>query len=78
MKSTFILNHINQLLLFAATYVPEYISENLFSALSATISTQKKLGHVNLDIWESQWSRKSPFAKTCVCKMRTLFDFLNL
>ena len=46
MKSTFILNHNNQLLLIAATYVWECISEYLFSVLFANISTQKKLDHV--------------------------------
>ena len=46
MKSTFILNHINQLQLIAATYVRECISEYLFSVLFANISTQKKLDHM--------------------------------
>ena len=82
MKSTFILNHINQLQLIAATYVRECISEYFFSVLFANISTQKKLDHML--IWrfaKDNGQEKSffgLFVKVSVREMIKLSDFLNL
>ena len=76
-----IISTVSELQLIAATYIWEYINENLFSVLFAIINTQKNFNHVTLDICKSIWSWKTLFCsiRGSFCSGNNKFcEFLNL
>ena len=76
-----IISTVSELQLIAATYIWEYINENLFSVLFAIINTQKNFNHVTLDVCKSIWSWKTLFCsiRESFCSANNKFcDFLNL